>query len=111
MRRWLKPTLRKEAFKSLDLIDRKFHDTQDAALCISELSIFLRRVVLSQEHHKQIAGLTGNAWLNLLDQPLNEPEFSQGVGRILLDGPYQCTVEKENVIQLLQLCRKWVNFL
>lgn len=111
VRRSLRPTLRKQALKALDRIENTFHSTEDAAQCLSELSALLRRVVLSQKHSLSPAGLTGKAWLEFLDKPLETPEFSQGVGQILLAGPYQPKVDKKDLSQLLQLCRKWVNCL
>lgn len=103
-----RPTLKKHASQELTAIEQDFKDTQDASRCLSELSIFLRRVILSQNLPTNAAGLTGTAWLNLLDSSLEEPEFSQGAGKILLTGPYQPNVEKGAVIQLIQLCHKWV---
>lgn len=109
IRKFRKPTLKKSAIKALDLIENTFQQNQDPKLCISELSRFLRRVVISKNSLKH-AGVTGQAWLQLLDKPLKEPEFSQGIGKILLTGPYQPNVERESVLQLINLCRKWVNF-
>lgn len=111
LRKIFKPTLKKQASRVLDRIEQTFHETENATGCLSELSVFLRRVVLSRNDPLKSAGLTGKAWLELLDEPLKEPEFSQGVGQILLKGPYQSKVEKEDVSQLIQLCRKWVNCL
>lgn len=110
----LKPSLKKQASKKLDSIELSYRENEDGVHCVSELSVFLRRVVLSQEgalkeNSTKYAGLTGKAWLRCLDKSLKQPEFSQGVGQILLKGPYQSQVEKEDVSQLIQLCRKWVN--
>lgn len=108
IRHFQKPTLKKHAAKELSAIEHMFQSGQDATRCLSALSMFLRRVVLSQNHPAETAGLTGTAWLKLLDRSLDEPEFSQGAGQILLTGPYQSNVEKGAVIQLIQLCHKWV---
>lgn len=105
----LKPTLKKQAFKQLSAIENTFQKTGNATQCVSELSLFLRRVVLRRETQTNVAGLTGNAWLQVLDQPLDAPEFSQGSGRILLKGPYQPAVDWAEVNQFIQLCYKWVD--
>jgi hypothetical protein len=104
----LRPSLKKQAAYKLNSIAHAFVETENSVQCVSDLSAFLRRVVLSQEHAQKYAGLTGLAWLECLDKPLGTPEFSQGVGRVLLKGPYQPHIEKEEVSQLIQLCRKWV---
>lgn len=109
IRKLLKATLRKEASKALNLIEQTFIETEDGPQCLSELSALLRRVVVSRKDALTSAGITGKAWLELLDRPLKEPEFSRGAGQILLAGPYQREVQKEDVSKLLQLCRKWVN--
>lgn len=108
VRKAFRPSLKKKAVKELIAIEKTFHENGDAAYCLSELSLFLRRTVLCQKHSEPTAGLTGLRWLNLLDQPLEKPEFSEGAGRILLKAPYQVHADKEDAIQLLQLCRKWV---
>lgn len=105
----LKPTLKKEALQALDAIEASLHETDDPIHCLAELSVFLRRVILSQKKYPPgSVALTGTAWLELLDQSLDTPEFSQGLGVILLTGPYQASAEKQNVFELLQLCKKWV---
>lgn len=106
-----KPNLKKEASKTLDQIEASFNTTEDAPQCLSELSAFLRRVTLSRNASYKSAGITGTDWLQLLDQSLGAPEFSQGIGQILLHGPYQPRVNNEEVSQLIQLCKKWVKCL
>lgn len=105
--RRLKPTLQKETFKALEVIEQKFIDSEDATHSIAELSALLRRVILSQNRTEQIAGITGRAWLELLDKNMDKPEFSQGCGQVLLAGPYQKCADKEDVSELIQLCKKW----
>lgn len=109
MQNYLKPSLKKQASKALDLIEKNFQTAEDPIECLSELSIFLRRVVISKDHAGSAAGLVGNAWLKLLDRFFETAEFSEGAGQILLEGPYRPAIEKEKVAQLLQLCRGWVN--
>lgn len=109
LRMYFKSSLKKDAVKELNYIESMFEKTQDTTQCVSELSIFLRRVVLSQKQQIHAAGLTGIAWLKLLDQHLGTSDFSQGPGQILLVGPYQPEVENRDVEQLIKLCRKWVS--
>lgn len=111
IRRYLKPSLRKQAVKALDRIEETFRQTDDSSQCLAELSVFLRRAVLSQKISLKSAGLTGQAWLQLLDRPLSQPEFSEGIGQLLLKGPYQAQAKKEDAWQLIKLCRKWVKCL
>lgn len=111
VRKYTKPTLKKEAIKLLDHIEKSFHDHGDAGQCVSALSSLLRRISLSIDTAAHYAGLTGDIWLQVLDSRLKEPEFSQGVGRILLHAPYQPYNDIKATSDLIQLCRKWVNSL
>jgi hypothetical protein len=105
-----KPTLKKEATKVLDYIEKSFHNNGNTVQCLSALSALLRRISL-QIFSSDYAGVTGEAWLHFLDKRLKEPEFSQGAGRILLYGPYQPEGDPEMTLALIHLCRKWVNSL
>lgn len=105
----LKPTLKKKASKQLRAIENVFQQTGNATQCVADLSAFLRHAVLSRETDASVAGITGIAWLQLLEQSLDAPEFSQGSGRILLKGPYQEAVDEADVDQVIQLCHKWVD--
>jgi hypothetical protein len=106
IRRALKPTLKKEVNGKLNQIELVFQKNENASECLAEISILLRRVLFSRD--QKLAGVTGEAWLVVLDRPLDRPEFSQGAGRILLTGPYQEKVDSEAVSQLIELCKRWV---
>lgn len=111
VRKWLKTNVKKQAKSVLSSIENLYLENGDASLCIKELSILLRRVVISQKKEECPAGLTGNAWLQVLDGKLGNHEFSEGAGKVLLSGPYQSKVDEESVEKLLQLCHKWVEAL
>lgn len=104
-----KPTLKKTARKEFKLILDAFEANKNPTECVANLSLFLRRVVLTHKRKDlKTAGMTGIPWLKYLDQFLDEPEFSSGAGRILLTGPYQRQIDNEAAIRLIKLCEKWV---
>jgi len=105
IRRSLRQTLKKQAIKRLNEIETTFRTTLDASTCITEISIFLRRIVITR--NPKDAGVTGYAWLKLLDSP-NAQDFSQGAGQLLLTAPYQPEVLDQDANQLIELCRKLV---
>ncbi len=91
----------------------EFQQQQDASRLVRELSILLRRVCLSYYPRTTVAGLTGEAWLRYLDSALPLPQtnpFSEGVGRLLLDAPYQQQT-KGDVLALHALCGEWLRAL
>lgn len=106
----MRPSLKKEALQALCAIENAFQESDNGAQCVADLSILFRRVVMSQnkQFHKKDVCLTGEAWLKLLDKKLKTPEFSQGVGKILISAPYQPYVHPDDVKELLTLSREWV---
>lgn len=82
----------------------------DPAEKVRRLSILLRRTALSVYPRDEVAGLAGEAWLRWLDEPLGEPRFSQGAGRLLADAPYR-PAPAADVDELLDLCRDWLKAL
>jgi len=105
------PRFKKQAEQALSRIEQKLKERKQPIECLADLSVLLRRLMLDQKPSSGSAGLTGQAWLKSLDRPLKTPDFSQGIGQILLSGPYQREAKKEEVFQLIQLCRKWVKYL
>lgn len=103
-----KPTLKKQALNQLEEIKKAYYETHNPQKCLSEISIFLRRAVLSSNKCENSAGITGKAWLDLLDKTLNTKDFSRGVGLMLVDGPYKREVTSENMEELLELISCWV---
>jgi hypothetical protein len=58
----------------------------DPALLAACLSQFLRRLALRTA--PQAAAYRGEQWMSYLDEQAGSDEFSRGVGRVLLDAPY-----------------------
>jgi len=87
--------------------DDKLSDIQK----VCELSGLLRRVAVStSQKNDDVAGLTGRAWLDYLDQPLKEAGFKHGVGRCLIEAPYQQTLSPDvDLKALFQLAQSWLN--
>ena len=72
---------------------------------IGELSQLLRRS--SRLVDVNAPSLRGNAWLSFLDSILGGDEFSQGPGRVLLDGAYRREASID-VERLVDLVRRWL---
>jgi len=83
----------------------------DGATAARELSVLLRRVALARFPRHQVAALSGEAWLAFLDSAVPEqPLFSSGPGRALLEAPYavQAEVDAE---ALFEACGRWLQAL
>lgn len=77
---------------------------------IKQLSVLIRRVCISLYPRSTAARLTGNEWLKFLEQPLGDESFSHGVGRVLIDAPYQRDRDIDSD-SLFSLCERWIDAL
>lgn len=87
-RRWHTRLWQRQAQAELQNIRSQRGDESNSAL-LSRCSQLARKVVLAADHREQVAALHGEQWLAKLDDICGRPEFTQGIGRLLLDQPYQ----------------------
>ena len=74
---------------------------------LNELSILLRRIAINVHGRNDVAGLVGSDWLSYLDNTGRTNEFSQGVGKVLAEQPYQPDVDYDRE-SIRKLARVWV---
>ena len=80
---------RRHAIRELERSTTAFAEHGDTVRLGAEVSEILRRTMLAYAPRSEVAGLTGDAWLDWLDRDLRQPRFSKGPGRSLLDLPYR----------------------
>jgi len=80
---------RRYALRQLDSIVQQYDEHKDPVAFGADLSELLRRAMLAYAPRLDVAGLTGEEWLQWLDQDLAQPVFSSGPGRQILDLPYR----------------------
>lgn len=56
---------------------------------LAKCSALSRQIVLAVDERENVASLHGQLWLDKLDAVCGRPEFSQGVGQLLVNQPYQ----------------------
>ena len=98
--------LAKAEFSAIELLSQTGADTKEI---VTRLSVLLRRLSISLYPRAEVAGLTGEAWLKFLDNPLPTPQFSSGPGRVLLEAPYRPSVNTSEIKPLLEVCRDWID--
>ena len=76
----------------------------ELAARVSEL---LKRVALGRFSRREVAGISGRAWLTFLDRTGGDGRFAEGPGRALAEGPYLATAEFD-AAALLELAKDWV---
>ena len=93
IRAWLKvrsrSAARRFAIRQLDEIVSQYEERKNPVEFGADLSELLRRTMLAYAPRLDVAGLTGEAWLQWLDSGLAQPVFSDGPGRQLLELPYR----------------------
>lgn len=109
LQKLFRKTALKEAKKLLQQLQE--NDALSPIEKVRELSTLIRRVAISQESEKEtIASLTGRAWLDYLDNSLENAPFKHGVGRCLAYAPYQKELSLEvDLKELFKLVQNWLN--
>lgn len=98
------------AIRGFKAVARKLAESDSPAVCIQHISMILRRFAMSVGNDAPVAGLTGDSWLRFLDSRWARDEFSAGLGRVLIFGPYAPPerVSAADVSALNELCIDWV---
>lgn len=107
-RGWRRRTkVRRAALSRLRKIEQAYTEHGDVARLAAELSVLLRRALITAGPRRESAGLTGEEWLAYLDRGLEGRPFTQGPGRCLADAPYRPAEQAEvsDAIALLGVCR------
>jgi len=98
-----KKALLAEALREMDQIDDALQ-SEDAA-AIATLSALMRRIAVQLD--AGTAGLTGDLWLQWLDQHWQQDDFTAGIGRTLIKAPYR-PVSTADTMALARVCRDWL---
>ncbi len=96
------------AKQELERIENKFNSNQDKSILVKEISELIRRVSISLFKRDDSASLIGQDWLLFLDKLNDDKSFSNGIGRILIEAPYQAKVDYD-VAELLKLTSSWID--
>lgn len=93
VRAWLKMrargAARRFALRQLKEIVKEYESSENPVEFGVQLSELLRRTMLAYAPRLDVAGLTGEAWLQWLDEGLAQPVFTSGPGRQILELPYR----------------------
>ena len=80
-------------------------DTQRLAI---ELSKWLKQVSILAFPTRHLESLSGEGWLEFLDESLGDNGFSDGIGQVFGSRIYSKQVNLE-AAQLVQLCEQWLS--
>ena len=88
-RRWRQNAARRYALTQLALHEAQYLEHRNPVVLGKALSALLRRGMLAYAPRHEVAGLTGNRWLEWLDRGMPVPYFHTDGGRSLLALPYR----------------------
>jgi hypothetical protein len=94
---------RRYALRQLDALTAEFEQHGDAVAFSSNVSELLRRTMLAYAPRGEVAGLTGEAWLQWLDRGLDRPRFQGDAGRKLLELPYRRPDDELSALELVDV--------
>ncbi len=101
---WRRGAVRRAALGELRQLKRESGNSQKR---VSTLTLLLRRYAIACYPGKGAEGLTGEAWLQFLDDNGGGGEFQRGMGRRLLDAPFQDQADiDEKALQTL--VARWI---
>ena len=108
--------LTKQSMEEFSSLVEKYQKDGDAKSLVSGVSELLRRVSVTQFSDETVAGLTGKAWLEFLDQGLSSKKpdqslaFQSEVGEYLISIQYQKdeSIERQKLDKLLILSKHWL---
>ena len=108
LRRRSRAAARRHALGQLKHCRSAYADHGNSVQLGIEVSEILRRTMLAYAPRGDVAGLTGDEWLEWLDRDLAAPRFSQGAGRGLLELPYldPATVAEVDIDKLLAVVQE-----
>jgi hypothetical protein len=87
--KWRRNAARRLALRELNRVRTAYEKGADALTLGKELSELVRRSMLAYAPRAEVAGLTGDRWLEWLDQDLDDKPFTQGAGKNLESLPYR----------------------
>ena len=106
---------RRVALKELKNIEANFLTDEKTALSNGafekQLAQLLKRTALSAFPRSETASLSGKEWLLNLDASGNTQEFSQGLGKRLIENrfsPHPKALHSNDASQLIKLCKQWI---
>jgi hypothetical protein len=86
---WRAGKPRRIALRKLVALDNAYRADGNIDRFGKQLSELLRRGMLAYAPRSEVAGLTGERWLQWLDLGMNEKVFSEGPGQMLESLPYR----------------------
>ena len=89
LKRKAKPKIKKLASVELQNILADYEIQRNGFKTVSEISLFIRKVLVAKNGNQEVAGLIGNDWLAYLDNASGTDLFTKGGASIIATLPYR----------------------
>lgn len=76
---------------------------------VQALNALLKQTALTAHARAEVAALSGQQWLEYLDQHFSQSAFVSGAGRCLADAPYKPSLATEELSALHLLAQQWIS--
>lgn len=96
------------AGRELDRIEAAYLASRDQSQLLGSLSILVRRVAMSLNSRRQVAGLCGGEWTEWLKRSTPQHGLDEQTLEQLVEGPYR----KDTTVDataLVSACRRWLH--
>lgn len=100
------PQVCKPALRELQRLEQEYADDPDQL--IKELSVLLRRSAISLHGRHRISGLSGDSWLEFLDEQSDSHAFTKHFHKMLTEWPYRET-SNASASDLVNAVRRWLH--
>jgi len=94
---------------TLEQLEKDFEKHQNPQQLIRQYSSLLRRVSIALFSRSEVASLTGQSWLEFLDNRAHTTLFNSEAGNLLVNAPYQKPEKSiEHLDQLTLSIKLWI---
>ncbi|MEH6606238.1 MAG: DUF4381 domain-containing protein [Pseudomonadales bacterium] len=103
---WLKNRYRRAALRQLDALA-----TEPGSKPSAQLMTILKATALQAFPREQVAGISGESWLEFLDQHCDKVQFNSDLGRRLIQSQYagQVVEDDRQAQQAIAMAKVWVS--
>lgn len=90
-------------------LETAYLEHQNSVLLLRQYSTLIRRVCLARFSRQKVASLTGNQWLDFLNQTTDKEFFDNDSGQLLINAPYMKDSSiTSNIDQLTENLKSWI---
>ena len=105
-----KQALKKQVLAEFEILFELYNKEKNTTALVQSLSVLLRRACISFYPRSEAASLTGESWLQFLDDTGAEKAFQTEQGKLIASAPYlsENTTLDFDAEKLISVCENWL---